>query len=190
MVQDLILLGLLMEGPKHGYEIKKEIERKLSQFIDLPSKAIYYTLEKLSKENFVTRTIGQWSRRPERFVYHITDKGREEFKKLLMKNLSEIERPFLNLDLSLYFMEYLELSKVVEKLRNRLRKLREIRYWTYSLDKHFKGNISSFHLMAIARHMKETIEAEIQFTEELRGLLEKMANLSEDSMIDNCKDLA
>lgn len=187
MIQELILLGLLMEGPRHGYEIKKEIERRLSQFIDLPTKAIYYTLQKLSKEDLVTRTIGQWGRRPERFVYHITDKGREEFKKLLIKNLFETQRPFLNLDLSLYFMKYLDLSEAAEKLRDRLRNLREVRYWAYSLDKHFKRDNSSFHLMLIARHMKETIQPEIQFTEELIRLFEKMANLSEDSVIEKCE---
>ena len=46
---ELLFLGLLKEGPKHGYEIKKMIEEDLSQFIGLKIKSIYYPLKKMEK---------------------------------------------------------------------------------------------------------------------------------------------
>jgi DNA-binding PadR family transcriptional regulator len=39
--QELLFLGLLKEGSKHGYEIKKRIKEILSLFAGLEIKSIY-----------------------------------------------------------------------------------------------------------------------------------------------------
>ena len=44
MEQELLLLGLLKESPKHGYEIKKKIKEMLSLFAGVDLKSIYYPL--------------------------------------------------------------------------------------------------------------------------------------------------
>ncbi len=48
--QELILLGLLKDQPKHGYEIKKEIKEILSLFAGVDLKSIYYPLGRLEKK--------------------------------------------------------------------------------------------------------------------------------------------
>lgn len=50
--QDLLLLGLLKESPKHGYEIKKKIKEIPSLFAGVASKSIYYPLAALKKRDW------------------------------------------------------------------------------------------------------------------------------------------
>ena len=47
---EMLFLGLLMDGPKHGYEIKRRIEEELFPFIGLKIKSIYYPLKKMELE--------------------------------------------------------------------------------------------------------------------------------------------
>ena len=44
---EFLFLGLLAEGPKHGYEIKRQLEEDLSPNIGLQIKSIYYPLQKM-----------------------------------------------------------------------------------------------------------------------------------------------
>ena len=39
---ELLFLGLLVEGPKHGYEIKLQLEEDLGPNVGLQIKSIYY----------------------------------------------------------------------------------------------------------------------------------------------------
>ncbi|MBU4346621.1 MAG: PadR family transcriptional regulator [Candidatus Omnitrophica bacterium] len=48
--QELLLLGLIKEKPKHGYEIKKELKEILFPFLGMDSKSIYYPLRVLENQ--------------------------------------------------------------------------------------------------------------------------------------------
>jgi len=50
--QELILLGILREGPAHGYQIKKKINEVLSLFTGVELKSIYYPLGIRKKGRF------------------------------------------------------------------------------------------------------------------------------------------
>src|SRR3989338_9207677 len=91
--QELILLGLLKESPKHGYEIKKKIKEILSLFAGVDLKSIYYPLHILEKKNLVTKKTGKAGRRPQRIVYALTPKGESRFNQVLTKSLLNFKRP-------------------------------------------------------------------------------------------------
>lgn len=65
-MQELFIPGLLKSGPKHGYEIKKQIKEILEPFTGLQTKAIYYPLKNLARKNFVKCKSGKTGRRPEK----------------------------------------------------------------------------------------------------------------------------
>ena len=46
-IQNLIILGILKDGPRHGYEIKKLIKEELGIFTSSENKSIYYPLQVL-----------------------------------------------------------------------------------------------------------------------------------------------
>ncbi|HLD83077.1 MAG TPA: PadR family transcriptional regulator [Candidatus Omnitrophota bacterium] len=165
---ELLLLGLLSEGPKHGYEIKTKIKEILSIFAGIRLKSIYYPLKVLEKRGLVEKNTAKLGRRPERLVYKLTEKGKTRFKELLNKSFLDLKRPQFSLDLSLYFLHYLKPDITRRRLRARQRILRRIAV-------NIKQTISSLPkkkdscLSLILEHNLQMLEAELSFLKHLLG---------------------
>lgn len=117
---ELLLLGLLRESPKHGYEIKIKIKELLSLFAGVELKSIYYPLRILEKKGLVTKQSSKPGNRPERFVYSLTPKGKARFNELLTKSFLYFKRPQFSLDLSLYFLRYIKPEIAKRRLQARM----------------------------------------------------------------------
>lgn len=160
--QELLLLGMLKESPKHGYEIKKKIKEIFSLFAGVELKSIYYPLRILEKKGLVAKQAKKEGRRPERFVYKLTPKGEYRFKELLTKSLLDFKRPQFSLHLSLYFLNYLKPEIARRRLRGRtlvLKKLsRDLRQTINSLK-----NKKSLSLAHILEHDLKMVETESGF---------------------------
>ncbi len=117
---ELVLLGLLKESPKHGYEIKVKIKEILSLFAGLDLKSIYYPLKILERKGLIAKRVSKEGKRPQRFTYHLTPKGESRFNELLTKSLLDFKRPQFSLDLSLYFLDYMQPDIVKRRLRARM----------------------------------------------------------------------
>jgi len=170
--QELLLLGLLRETPKHGYEIKTKIRQILSIFAGVELKSIYYPLKILEKKQLVLKRAAKLGKRPKRFVYHLTLKGKKRFEELLNKSLLTIKRPQFSLDLSLYFLHYLEPVSVKRRLQARLSILRKVSGGIEKLAK-TKQRQNASALIRILEHNLCLLKAEELF---LRGLLKSTVN--------------
>lgn len=115
----------------------------------------------------VSRSVGRAGRRPEKYIYRVTKKGKEEFTKLLNKNFLIIQRPYLNIDLSLYFLQYVDPKIVKRRLENRLNGLRGIKTWAENREKTLQKEKALYHMIAITEHSQEIVKSEIRFTERL-----------------------
>ncbi|MDD3375567.1 MAG: PadR family transcriptional regulator [Candidatus Omnitrophica bacterium] len=166
---ELLFLGLLMEGPKHGYEIKRQLEEELFPFLGLKIKSIYYPLRKMEKLRLVEKDVGREGKFPEKFVYKITSKGRKIFDHLLTENFLSIERPYFNVDLSLYFLPYVDQDIAKRRLRARVIFLKRIKRDLESIKKNLKK--TSQHLFIILEHDLDLVSAEIRSIERLIGVL-------------------
>ena len=167
MVQDLVLLGLLKDGPKHGYEIKKLVKRLSNTFTNIETTSIYYPLRDLEKRGLVRKSVGRKGKRPERYIYRLTENGDQKFNDLLSKNFLILQRPFLNIDLSLYFLPMVKRGLAVRRLRNRLSNLEKIKGWAQSLKRSLEKEKRPFHLVAICQHTIDILKTEIKFTSNL-----------------------
>ena len=175
MTQELVLLGLLEEGPKHGYEIKGLIAKIIATFTSIETKSIYYSLRQMEKEGLVAKRVSRAGRRPEKYVYHITKNGSKKFQELLRRNFLVLERPFLNIDLCLYFLPSIKPRMVLARLRNRLCGLGRVKKWLNNLDRSLKKKNAPHHLQTIIQHNLELAKTEIKFTSQLIKSLAKKA---------------
>lgn len=168
--QELILLGLLRQSPKHGYEIKLKVREILSLFAGTRLKSIYYPLKILEKKCLLAKQVVKESKRPKRFVYCLTDKGRQRFEMLLNKNLLDFKRPQFTLDLSLYFLNFMEPVLARRRLKKRLEILGKISRGIEDMlnSKELKGSLP---LSRIMEHNLCLLRAESSF---LSGLLKKI----------------
>ncbi len=157
---ELLFLGLLKEGPKHGYEIKRLIEEELFPFVGLKIKSIYYPLKKMEKLGLIKKDVGREGKWPEKYVYSLTPKGDKIFDHLITESFLSIERPYFNIDLSLYFLPYVEKKIAKRQLRGRILFLRRIRRDLQGLQKTMKT--SQKHVNVILDHDLDLVEAEIR----------------------------
>jgi DNA-binding PadR family transcriptional regulator len=168
---EMLFLGLLMGGPKHGYEIKREIDEELFPFVGLKIKSIYYPLKKMETLGLVKKDVGREGKWPEKFVYSITPKGRKIFDHLVTESFMSIERPFFNIDLSLYFLPHVDKKIAQRKLRGRVIFLNRIRRAVENLIIKVKDGPSK-HLNIILEHDRDLVEAEIKSLAKLIDTLE------------------
>lgn len=73
---EFAILGLLAEAPRSGYDIKKEVEERLSHFWSESYGHIYPMLRRLHDRDLVVKEVERQEGRPDRKVYHITEDGR------------------------------------------------------------------------------------------------------------------
>lgn len=74
---ELIVLGLIVERPQHGYDLEQVIERRgIRQWTEIGFSSIYYLLTKLEKRGLVHAPEAPATAKARR-VFHATDSGRE-----------------------------------------------------------------------------------------------------------------
>jgi DNA-binding PadR family transcriptional regulator len=166
---ELLFLGLLKDGPKHGYEIKKIIQEELFPFVAIRIKSIYYPLNKMAKLGLVKKDVGKEGKGPEKYTYSLTPKGEKIFDHLITESFLSIERPYFNIDLSLYFLQYVDSKIVIRQLRGRLIFLNRIKRELESIKTNKKA--SQKHLQIILDHDLDLVNAEIKSIARLKDSL-------------------
>ena len=71
----LALLSLLSEGPRHGYELMKELESRSGGIYRASAGTVYPTLQQLEDEGLATSEPREGKR-----VYQLTDAGQRELE--------------------------------------------------------------------------------------------------------------
>ncbi len=86
---DLVLLGLILEHERSGYDIITEIrDRELDRWAKISTSTIYNRLITLEKNECIVGHAERDGNRPERMVFNITDKGKEVLRKEVLKHLT------------------------------------------------------------------------------------------------------
>ena len=159
---ELILLGLLKESPKHGYEIKKKAKDIASLFAGLDLKSIYYPLRVLEKKGLVVKRVSREGKRPKRLVYELTRRGENRFKELLSESFLNFTRPQFSLDLSLYFLDEIDPAIAKRRLQARMMILKKL---SSSLNKTITSLVKNkpSSLARILEHNLDMVETEYRF---------------------------
>ena len=161
---EFLFLGLLAEGPKHGYEIKLQLEEDLGPNIGLQIKSIYYPLQKMESTGLIEKEKAKRSGRfPEKYVYRITPKGKKKFDQLIEQSFTSIERPFFQIDLAFYFLPLVDKSMAKRRLKVRVALLKKVKKELSILQFTTKTKISSL----ILQHDLDLVEAEINSTQKI-----------------------
>ena len=75
MSMKLVILGLLLEGDKHPYEVQHIMkERQMDCYIKYAKGSLYYAFEQLEKQGAIrVTTIVRDTNRPDKTIFHITE---------------------------------------------------------------------------------------------------------------------
>ena len=75
---DIVLLSLLAEQPRHGYDLDRVIEQRgYRQWTSLAFSSVYYLLKRLSERGLLQPDQGSQGRRT---VFQVTEAGRRELR--------------------------------------------------------------------------------------------------------------
>jgi DNA-binding PadR family transcriptional regulator len=144
-IAELIILGLLKEGKKHGYEIKQIIDERMALIAEITSGTVYYTLAKLQREGCVKGKKVKSGNRPEKNIYELTKIGEEKFKELLKEVLFIDERPYYSFDLALYFMKYANRKDVISAIEYKMKRIKDYYKFIEELEKKYPKNLWPYY---------------------------------------------
>ncbi len=164
---DLAVLGLLHEGPMHGYELRKRLNLMLGWGRVLSYGTLYPTLKRMLRAGLIEESPGQATPvtgRP-RIVYSVTEAGHGEFKKLMSEaGPSAWEDDNFGIRLAFFSRTDMEIRlRVLEGRRMRLqerldRVQRELSMTEAEVDR-YAGELQ--------RHGVESVEREVRWISDL-----------------------
>ncbi|MGE0821715.1 MAG: PadR family transcriptional regulator [Candidatus Binatia bacterium] len=166
MSVQLVILGLISERPRHGYELRQEVERRLyATYINLSGGSLYYNLGQLERAGYVEKTrVEQKGRYPARQVYQITQAGNEYLKTELRRLLFDTEgreKVFDPLNTALAFGHLVDGEELRAALATHLKWAQERIVWVRTQKRYWQSQEISFAQAKIIEHGLAHCEAEI-----------------------------
>jgi DNA-binding PadR family transcriptional regulator len=118
----LFVLGFLMKGSAHGYEIKKRLQEwKMEEWTDFNWSSVYHALKQMEKEGLIEKkTVKENSGRPAKDVYTIRNSGEKEFFEILRGTCVEASVEKHPIYIALMFLHSLPEQERLSLLQKRL----------------------------------------------------------------------
>jgi DNA-binding PadR family transcriptional regulator len=114
---DLLLLGLLLDRPMHGYELYQQIQAEgIDAWFNVSMAGVYYSLGKLRDQGLVAESRQRGGRSPRKSIYRLTDEGRGAFFAAMEEQAVSQERAYLDYDVVIYLLNKLPLQRAISLL--------------------------------------------------------------------------
>ena len=125
----------------------------------------------MEAKGLIKKTVTQAKGRLLRYTYAITGRGDKTFTALAMQALLSEKRPFIDIDIPLYFLPYLEKKEVLARLRLRKRFLEKVGDW---LNDNLKAaGAFSPHQILLLKHHRNLLNAEEGFVDEIVNIVKE-----------------
>lgn len=172
------LLGMLSLGPMSGYDLKKAIDMSISHFWQENYAQIYPMLKQLTEEGLTTSQVEAQEGKPDRHVYTLTDKGREELQGWLA---GPVEYQVLRheLLLKLFFGKQIPLPTSVEHIQQYRELQLQFLHVLQETEAHIKDIAASnpnfpYWLITLS-YGKHSVQSSIDWCDETLATLENLA---------------
>ncbi len=166
---EMVLLALLYEEDRYGYEIESVIEeRKMRNWTKIGFSSIYNSLKNLEKKGWIGSRYKEEYGSPARKVYFINDDFRESVRETIKKILQAPQSVYSEFSIGLAFSHFLTKEEVYEcliKYRESLENRRQVILQNYSEQQPMIQNI--IHIKALFTHPLKLIEAEVEWINDL-----------------------
>jgi DNA-binding PadR family transcriptional regulator len=117
-----MVLGLLIEGEKHGYELIREMDaRGMLRWTHASKVAVYKALARLEEEDCLTSWTEKAGSTPEKRVYAITKEGEEKLKDQVYSLCASQEPLRFETSVGMAFIGHLSRDEAEDALEKRRR---------------------------------------------------------------------
>lgn len=163
---DLVILGLLLDGPRHAYDIVRTYhERSMDSWVDVGDATIYQAMPRLERGGLIEATAakGQGKKR----VYRLTGQGRRRLREELLTRLASGEPYDLGINAAIGFIEHLKRDEAAAALGERRKRVLEVVREMGKLPYTSKGGTRSLPHDMIALQRFRLAEAELEWLDQV-----------------------
>ena len=125
---EFVLLGALMDGPKHGYEIRQFMDGSLDSTWFVGTSQLYLLLKKLEESGLLQSRRKQQETRPTKRVFFLRGEGKKVFLNWLNKPIDHMRDFRIEFLAKLFFFNHLSIEggdRLIELQIQRFEKLQE-----------------------------------------------------------------
>jgi PadR family transcriptional regulator AphA len=105
------LLGILMTGPKHGYELHGYMSARMNEFWQLSMSQIYALLKRLEREGCIISKQEWQENRPARKIFSLTQTGKRRFLSWVQSPVQHVRDFRIEFMAKLFFIRELHLRQ-------------------------------------------------------------------------------
>lgn len=163
-----MLLGLIQEKPLNAYEIIKQLNyMNVKWWFYIADSTVYSTLKTLEKKEYILGTTEKVGNMPDRTVYHLTAKGKDEFLATLRASILQFSYDTNIFSIAAFFLNAFTLEEQQELLQKRLVVLQKYRAGiTKQISPIWESEVPAAHSANVKR-MIDLVDAEITGTNRL-----------------------
>lgn len=122
----LTVLALLANGPRHTYEMHRQMIDTRKDFVTGLPRSLYHAVDRLVRDELIVPTgTDRAGSRPERTTYALTDAGRDSLHRRIVELIATPDPDSTLLTAALSFALILPAEDAVAALRNRAAALQE-----------------------------------------------------------------
>ena len=107
---EYILLGSLMDGPKHGYEIRQFMDETLEATWFVGTSQLYLLLKKLEQSGLLKSSLRHQKSRPSKRIFSLTPLGQSTFAQWLNQPIKHVRDFRFEFLAKLFFFFHLSLK--------------------------------------------------------------------------------
>lgn len=117
---DLLVLGLLLDCPMHGYELYQQIQAEgIDDWFNISMAGVYYSLGKLREHGLVVESRQQGSRSTRKSICRLTEDGRAVFFEAMEVQALSQEKAYFGYDLVIYLLNKVPLQRAISLVDQR-----------------------------------------------------------------------
>lgn len=122
-----VILGTLMSGPKHGYDLLQTLSTSLEPTWRISTSQLYLLLKRMEEAGWVQSSLESQETRPPKRVFRLTEAGRNAFLSWLQAPVLHVRNFRMEFLGKLFFFAQLKLPGAEELVRAQLRVLEKRR---------------------------------------------------------------
>lgn len=172
-----LLLGIIYKEPLNAYEITKLLAyMNIKWWFNVADSTVYTTLKNLEKKGLIKGTIERIGNMPDRTIYSLTGKGKDELKETIKESILQFSYDTNVFTIAAFVMDILETEEKKELLERRLNILQSyITGISKQNNETWKREVPDLHVANLER-MIDIVQAEISGTKRLLSVIEEDKN--------------
>ena len=175
---ELLILGLIAEMPRHGYELEQVIEKRgMREWTQIGFSSIYYVLGKLEKKGLIIADIPENPKARKR--YELTETGNKILTEQTLATLTTIQPNYPPLMLGMIHLSTLTRDLVLGALTTRIKALAEEKRRIENI--HFDQQPLPDYVDAIFEFSLGQLKSEEEWTERTLAYMETKTWIDEDA---------